>query len=138
MGTKRTVVVTTVVLFAVAYYSWWLFWSGDNFHRHSANADNRAAILRLHSALQVGDPFDKVLTEYWSQGTEELRLHLDARDRWLISMPSEFGANDWTLVLEYLNGRVSAIRIRETWNLLERPRTLREVLQQLSQKGPEG
>ena len=101
-----------VVLAIAAFCAWWVFWSGDNFRLHSANANNRAAIMRLHSALQVGDDFDKVLKEYWSQRTEELRLHVDVRDRWFVSMPGGLGASDWTLVVEYADGKVAAIRVR--------------------------
>jgi hypothetical protein len=112
LGTKRPAVVSALVVAIAAYCVWWFFWSGDGFHRHSTNADNRAAVMRLHAALRVGDDFEKVLNEYWSQRTEELRLHVEARDQWFVSMPGEFGASDWTLVVKYHDGKVSAIRVR--------------------------
>jgi len=104
LGTKRPAVVSALVLAIAAYCVWWFLWSGAGF-RHSTNADNRAAVMRLHAALRVGDDFEKVLNEYWSQRTEELRLHVEVRDQWFVSMPGEFGASDWTLVVKYHDGR---------------------------------
>ena len=111
-GAKRSFLIVAVVLTVAAYYAWWIFLSGDNFRRHSANAGNRQALVRLHAALDVGADREKVLNEYWSLRTTELRLRVDAADRWIVSMPYEFGARDWTLIVEFREGRVSAVRVR--------------------------
>lgn len=103
-----------LVIAAAAYYSWWIFWSGDNFQTHSANASNREAIVRLQTRLRIGADHEAVLQEYWSNRTQELRLHADNPEAWLISMPVEFGASDWTLIVEFHGGRVSAVRVRSS------------------------
>jgi len=109
---KRSYLVAGLVLVLLAYYAWWLLLSGDTFHTHSANAANRAALVRLHTALRIGAVRSSVLDEYWSQRTPDLRLHVDAADQWVVSMPLEFGANDWTLIIEFRNNVVSAVRVR--------------------------
>ena len=112
MQPKRSYLVSGVLVVVAAYYSWWIFWSGDNFHRHSANAGNREAILRLHSAIRIGDDRQTVLKAYWSQRTEDLRLQVDMPAQWVVAMPSEFGATDWTLIVEFRDDKVSAVRMR--------------------------
>jgi hypothetical protein len=86
--------------------------SGDNFQRHSADAPNRQAILQRYSGVAVGADRETVLEEYWSRRTHDLRLDVDNPDRWLVSMPGEFGASDWTLIVEFHAGKVSALRVR--------------------------
>jgi hypothetical protein len=109
---RQSYITGAVIIAVVAYYSWWMFWSGDNFRLHSANAGNRAGILRLYLAVGLGDDPGKVLQTYWSLRTEDLRLDVDSPGRWSVTMPGEFGASDWTLVLEFRDGRVSAVRVR--------------------------
>jgi hypothetical protein len=109
---KRSSLIIGVLLIVAAYYSWWIFGSGDIFYRHSANAANREAILRLYSTIRVGDDREAVLKAYWSQRTEDLRLHVDVPASWVVAMPGEFGATDWTLVVEFRNDKVSAVRMR--------------------------
>jgi len=112
VGAKRSFLLGAAVLAIAGYYSWWIFWSGDNFYRHSANAVNREAVLRVHGALRVDADRADVLQQYWSHRTQDLRLHVDTPARWVVSMPSEFGASDWTLIVEFRDGKVSAIRVR--------------------------
>jgi hypothetical protein len=112
LKTKRFYLIAALVLMVAAYYSWWIFSSGDNFRTHSTNALNRAAIVRLHGVLSIGAARSKVLDEYWSHRTPDLRLQVDARDRWVESMPAEFGATDWTLIVQFRDSVVSAVRVR--------------------------
>jgi hypothetical protein len=109
---KRSYLIAGVAFVVALYYGWWIFWSGDNFRRHSANAPNRQAILQLYSGVAVGADRETVLQEYWSRRTHDLRLDVDNPDRWLVSMPGEFGASDWTLIVEFHAGKVSALRVR--------------------------
>ena len=112
MKVKRAYFELALLSGIAAYFAWFVFWSGDSLMPHSANADNRSAIIRLHAALNVGDDRDGVLEKYWSHRTRNLQLHAELAEHWCISMPLEFGATDWTLILEFRKGRVSAIRVR--------------------------
>jgi hypothetical protein len=109
---RRRYLIAGVAGVAALYYGWWLFWSGDNFRRHSDNAANRQAILQIHSGVAVGADRETVLQAFWSSRTHDLRLDVDNPDRWLVSMPGEFGASDWTLIVEFHVGKVSALRVR--------------------------
>ena len=64
MQPKRSYLVSGILVVVVAYYCWWIFWSGDNFYRHLANAANRDAIVRLHSTIRIGDDRQTVLKAY--------------------------------------------------------------------------
>jgi hypothetical protein len=112
VGSERSYLVRAIVLVVAAYYGWWVFLSGDVFFRHSANAGNRDAVLRVHSALPIGADYGAVLKHYWSHRTQNLRLYVDTADLWVISMPSEFGASDWTLIVRFRDGKVTAVRVR--------------------------
>jgi hypothetical protein len=96
----------------VAYYGWAVFRSGDVFQPHAANAANREALVRIYSRISVGAPHEVVLQEYWSNRTSDLRLRADSSERWAVSMPSEFGASDWLLIVEFSAGKVRAVRVR--------------------------
>ena len=103
--------IAVIVILATGV-TWFVFWSGDVFMPHSANAENRNALIRFHGAVNVGDDRDAVLQKYWSNQTGHLQLYVGSPERWVVRMPFEFGATDWLLLLEFRNGRVSAVRVR--------------------------
>jgi hypothetical protein len=110
---KRSHAIISVIGVLVAvYYGWWFFVSGDVFHSSKRNAPNRAALLRVYEAVNVGASHPEVLAAYWQHRTDELRLHAESPTTWGIRMPMEFGASDWNLFIEFHEGGVSAIRVR--------------------------
>jgi hypothetical protein len=79
-----------------------------NHHR------NRAELIRLHDQIDVG-----MSAAQASQVLERFRsshLRLDhARPEaspWYISTPLEIGATNWTLDVQFSDGRISATRVR--------------------------
>ncbi|MEK7706740.1 MAG: hypothetical protein AAB380_01935, partial [Verrucomicrobiota bacterium] len=110
---KRShVILSLVVTLAAAYYGWWLFLSGDNFYTSKRNEPNRAALLQLYEAIEIGESYTEVLSAYWQYRRDELRLFAERSTEWIIKMPFELGATDWTLFVEFQDGRVSAVRVR--------------------------
>jgi hypothetical protein len=105
-------VILVVVVLAAAYYGWWFFASGDMFHSSKRNAPNRAALLQVYETIGVGASHSEVLSAYWQHRTGDLRLFADKPAEWVVAMPLEFGASDWKLVVEFQDGRVSAVRVR--------------------------
>ena len=109
---RRTRVAGTIILIVVLVAWVRYFWFSEVFRLHRDNEANRAALLRVHSAVQPGASPDDVLRAYWQHRTDDLRLHADNPTRWVIRMPLEFGASDWLLWLEFKNGKVVALRMR--------------------------
>lgn len=88
------------------------FWLTEVFHNHKSNEPNRAALLQVRDAIAVGASHADVLAAYWQHRTEALKLVADGPAEWIITMPLEFGASDWTLRIEFRDGRVTAVRVR--------------------------
>lgn len=88
------------------------FWFTEVFHTHESNKPRRIALLQIRNAISVGASHTEVLAAYWEHRTDQLRLSADSPTEWLITIPLEFGARDWKLVIEFRNGQVSAVRIR--------------------------
>jgi hypothetical protein len=112
---KRCWLLTASLVVGVAivvYYGWWIFASGDVFHTAQRNAPNRVAIVRLHEDIDIGKSYADVLSAYWNARTDELRIRNDSPTEWAVQMPGEFGASDWTLLIEFQDGHVSAVRVR--------------------------
>jgi len=89
---------------------WMLSW--DAFHSHESNEPNRAALLRVRGAIDIGASHGEVLAAYWQHRVDQLRLSADSYAEWSISMPLEFGTSDWKLRIEFQDGKVSAVRVR--------------------------
>ena len=113
MKLRRSHVIASIIVAVVAiYYGWWLFVSGDVFQLPKRNAPNRAGLLQVYDAIRVGASHSEVLSAYWQHRTDSLRLSADTPAVWVIEMPLEFGASDWTLRIEFQDERVSAVRVR--------------------------
>ena len=109
---KQKFIITFVAALLVAYYAWWIFGSGDWFYTHARNASNRTAILKIREELRVGDGYDQTLRTYWQYAPKDLRLDSGSSQTWSVSMPSEIGARDWVMYLNFSDGKVSGIRVR--------------------------
>lgn len=101
-----------LVLLVMACIMWFLFLEAFRFH--GANQSNRDALVTIHSALNPGDSYATVLTTYWKDRTGELRISTESPTEWVVSMPMEFGASDWRLVITFdeATRKVTAIRVR--------------------------
>ena len=80
----------------------------------------RAQVLALYGELHVGST--RTDLQRLMQSGRYPDLTLDARDtqKWFAEAPYEFGAGNWVLVIEFDNGRVTALRIR-TADSYEKP-----------------
>ena len=109
---KQRSVIGFILVVVLAYYPWLIFASGDWFRTHHQNACNRAALLKIREDLRLGDGYEMVLRRYWQHASDDLTLYSGNPRGWSVSMPLEFGATDWALLLEFTNGKLSAIKIR--------------------------
>ena len=82
------------------------------FQTHASNESNRIALLKIRDTVSVGSSHAEVLDSYWRHRTDYLKLHVERPTDWIITMPLEFGAGNWKLLIEFHDGRVSAVRIR--------------------------
>jgi hypothetical protein len=82
------------------------------FHTHKSNELHRAALLQIRDAVSIDASYAEDLAAYWQHRTDSLRLFADRPAEWVITVPMEFGASDWRLVVEFHDGRVSAVRVR--------------------------
>ena len=76
------------------------------------NQDNRDALAKIHSAIDIGDTRSQVLRDYYDNRTVMLRLLADYPDEWVIRMPMELGASDWTVKIDFDQEKVTSVRIR--------------------------
>ena len=109
---KQKLIFGFAGLLFVAYYSWLIFGSGDWFFPHSKNAPNRVALLKIREGIHLGDGYESVLRSYWQHAPCDLRLSAGSSQAWSVSMPYEFGARDWVLIIQFTEGKVSAVRVR--------------------------
>jgi hypothetical protein len=112
MKLKRSHVVVAIMLLVVGVV--WVrgFWFREVFRTRKSNEPNRTALLQIRDAVSIGASHADVLTAYWQHRTDELRLSAERPVGWSVRMPLEFGASDWMLLIEFTDGRVSAVRIR--------------------------
>jgi hypothetical protein len=82
-----------------------------SFNTHARNEMNRQALLRIRDELRIGVSRVDVLRAYSQFRTDELSL-VKGPDSWRVEMPTEFGATDWSLIIEYRENGVSAVRVR--------------------------
>lgn len=111
---KIKIVLIGFFLFACFYYLWFFFLSGDVFMTHSKNEFNRKSLVSIRNDLHLGDDYKKVLENFWSKENDDTDLNISvfSSERWLISMPAEFGATDWRMYVEFEEGKVIGYRIR--------------------------
>ncbi len=111
MKNHKLLIILIVILLS-GYYSWLLFGSGDWFYTRGRNASNRAAILKIREAIHLGDGYEEVLNGYWQHAATDLRLYSGSRQNWSVSMPPEVGARQWVLYIDFVDGKVSAVKVR--------------------------
>ena len=91
---------------------WMFFFSGHPFHSPSSNAPNRAALKQIYETIQVGDSPATVRTTFERYASPTLSLHADRDSDWFVTMPTEWGASDWNLSVDFLDGKVASVKIR--------------------------
>ena len=114
MKFKRSYVIIAAILLVIGIV--WVrgFWFMEVFHTRKSNEPNRTALLLIRDAIGIGASHTEALTAYWQHRTGDLRLFADRPTDWIITMPLEFGASDWKLLIEFQDGRVAAVRVRMT------------------------
>ncbi|MGZ8920269.1 MAG: hypothetical protein ACXW3L_04735 [Limisphaerales bacterium] len=55
---------------------------------------------------------DEVRELFQKYSTQQLRLHDERPEDWVIRMPMEFGASDWKLFLDFRDGKAVGVRLR--------------------------
>ena len=95
------------------YYSWLILVSGDFFALHSQNASDRQALLEIREKIKIGNSYEQVLQDYWSNSHHtRLNISTGSPDGWAISMHPEVFSNDWRMYINFRNGKVIGYRIR--------------------------
>lgn len=84
----------------------------ETFRFPAKNEPNREAQLQLRESISIGSTYEEVLKAYWKCRTHELRINVRTPDLWTVSMPPEFAATDWVLLIEFSEEQVKAIRIK--------------------------
>ncbi|MBI3853448.1 MAG: hypothetical protein HY298_24640 [Verrucomicrobia bacterium] len=108
---RSNVIIAAVVILLGAL---WIrgFWFTEVFHSSKRKEPNRAALIQIRAAVNVGASHADVLAAYWSNRADELKLFADRPTDWIIQMPLEFGASDWKLYIDFKDGRVNAVKVR--------------------------
>lgn len=112
MKTKRSHVIAAIIILVVGIVWVRSFWFTEVFRTHKSNEPHRAALLTIQDSVALGASHADVLAAYWQHRTDSLRLFADRPANWVITMPLEFGASDWNLLIEFQDGTVSAVRVR--------------------------
>ena len=112
MKIKRSHILAAIIILVVGVV--WVkgFWFTEVFRTHKSNAPHRIALLQIQDTVALGASHADVLAAYWQHRTDSLRLFADRPAAWVITMPLEFGASDWKLLIEFQDGRVTAVRVR--------------------------
>lgn len=104
---RRGLWIVAIVVIIITIFSF-----ATVFVKHGSNESDQQAIVKLHGEITPGDTREQVLRHYYALRTDNLRMSCDRPAEWIISMPLEFGASDWSLRLEFDQDRVSAVRMR--------------------------
>jgi hypothetical protein len=81
---------------------------GSFLHRER----NRGEVLALYQAVQPGMAGSVVEEERSSGRYPHLTFHGGKSTGWFVSTPLEFGAKNWVLLVDVVDGRVTTVRIR--------------------------
>jgi hypothetical protein len=97
------IILSLVIAAAVAVVSHW------GAERRAARRD----LERLESLLELGDSRDLVETRIFEAHSPYLKMSRLSPERWLVETPTEFGARNWYLVMEFDgNWKLAAIGYR--------------------------
>lgn len=104
MRIKRSHVAAATIILVISIV--WVkgFWFTEMFRTHKSNEPHRTALLQIRDAVAVGASHADVLAAYWRHRTDNRRLFADRSTGWVITMPLEFEASDWTLLIEFHDG----------------------------------
>jgi hypothetical protein len=91
------------------------------FGNRLRNRGSREALALIMNTLSPGDSQERVREVFASHRTYRLRLRERSEDYWEMTMPLEFGATDWCLLVDFDEGKVSAIRMRTSDGIHRRP-----------------
>ena len=80
----------------------------------SMNQLNRTTLLSLRLGLELGQTSEVVRAKVRATSNAALRLHENSPTGWFVRMPLEWGGSDWLLRIEFKDGKVSAIRVRNS------------------------
>lgn len=86
---------------------------------------SRAELVQFEKQLQLGETKDEVRQRYSAARLSRLKLRESVggnHNEWVVETPLQFGAGNWLLWLEFKEGRLSAVRVREEDNTLVKPR----------------
>src|SRR5688572_25075449 len=81
----------------------------------------RGEVRTLYESLAPGMTKPQVRAAIDPRRFPHLRFHTDDEHRWLASAPLEFGAQNWVLLIEFENERVSALRVRTEDSFKDHP-----------------
>lgn len=112
MAPRKNLAYAAVAAGIAGCLGYWLFYSGDIFATHALNEHNRVALVRIASKVHPGDRYEAVLASFWQNATPQLTIDARSKDTWIVKMPLEFGANDWTLVISFDGGIVTKAEAR--------------------------
>ena len=105
---------------AVAAVTTFVVW--DTFVEPLWHRDrNRGEIRALYEALTPGMTRDDVSRSLDGSRYPHLTVRRRGDERWFAETPSEFGAGNWILVIEFADERVRAIRVRTADTIRDRP-----------------
>lgn len=101
-------------LIVIAMVGVWIrgFWFTEVFTTHAKNQGNRDALKALHASIKIGDSHINVLTEFWDLPVHDLMLNVNSPDVWSITMPSEFTAAHWIMVLRFADSHLIDVETR--------------------------
>jgi hypothetical protein len=84
-------------------------------------SEYRGEVRMLHGTLGPGMTKPQVRAAIESGRFPHLRFHTNDDHSWLAFAPYEFGAQNWVLLIEFENDRVSALRVRTEDSLKYHP-----------------
>jgi len=76
------------------------------------NMENKPRLAEIMRELSPGDTKDDVQRTFDRMQTATLKLHVISSACWNITMPFELGASDWILWIDFLDDKVTRLRIR--------------------------
>ena len=109
---RNTIIIASIGTLILGYYFWLMLLSGDFFYTYSRNAPNRAALLKIHEEIQLGDNYENVLKIYWQHESSDLRLFAENPKTWVIQTPSELTSGNWVMYIEFAEDKASAVKIK--------------------------
>jgi hypothetical protein len=93
---------------------WWFFFSGAVLATSKTNAPNRIALTAIHRDIALGDTYEAAQETFYRHRTNATKLLVLEPQLLRVNTPLELGARNWVLLVEFEDGKVSAVRMRES------------------------